>query len=189
MNDFGKYFAPPYALDLTKRERVETWYRNARYFIMASILLTGLFTFLSLINPHPFLLTLTIPHTLIVWGFLSSGRAPTGIVEAYAENGFTVSVRGDSTFTFALVAALFVLFLFFVCWYRSKDYHVGWLVGALVLMLLDTVAMFVIHGFAPFGVVFHGGILIILLIGIRAHFRLKKMPPDHPNLIPLDDLK
>lgn len=189
MNNYWKFFAPPYALDLTKRERVETWYRNARYFIMASILLTGLFTVLSLISPHPFLLTLIIPHTLIVWGYLSSGRAPVSVYEFYAENGFTVSVEDDSTLMFAVVAALFVLSLYTICWYRSKDYHVGWIITALVLMIVDTAAMIVVYGFQAFGVVFHVGIITILIIGIRAHFRLKKMPPDYPNLIPLDELK
>lgn len=189
MNHFGDFFAPPYALSLTKRERVETWYRNARYFIMASLLLTCLFTILSLIRPHPFLLTLTVPHTLIVWGYLSSGRAPADVYASYAETGFTASVKGDATLILAVVAALLVLSLFAVCWYRSKDHHAGWIIAALVLMLVDTAAMIVIYGFPAFGVVFHGGVIIILIIGIRAHFRLKKMPPDHPEIISFDELK
>ncbi len=190
MDNFGRFFAPPYALDLTKRERVETWYRNARYFIMVSIVLTGLVTILTLtMGPHPFELTLVIPHALIVWGYLSSGRASADVYDAYAEEGFVFSVEDDSTLVFSVVAALFVLSLYLVCWYRSKDYRVGWVIAALVLMLIDAVAGIVLYGFFASGVLFHGGIITILIIGIRAHFRLKTMPPDYPNLVPLDDLK
>ena len=189
MDNFGKFFSPPYALDLTKRERQEMWYRNARYFIMASVLLTGLCTVLSLLGHHPFHLTLAIPHALILWGYLSSGQAPTSVYESYVESGFEVPVSNDSTLMFATTAALFVLLLFIVCWYRSKDYHVGWIITALVLMLVDTAAMLVIYGFSPFGLVFHAGVITLQIIGIRAHFKLKKTPPDYPDLIPLDKLK
>lgn len=188
MNNFGNFFSPPYALDLTKRERVETWYRNARYFIMASVLLTCLFTGLSLIEPHQFLLTLTIPYVLMVWGYLNSGLAPANVCEFFTEMGFTVTENDDSLFMMTAVASLFVLLLYIICWYRSKDYHVGWLFAALVLMLIDTAVMIVILGFHPFGIVFHGGIIALLIIGINAQFRLKKMPPDPSDYYSLDEL-
>lgn len=41
MDNFGNFFSPPYALDLTKRERQEMWYRNTRYFIMAFVLISS----------------------------------------------------------------------------------------------------------------------------------------------------
>lgn len=189
MDNFGKFFSPPYALDLTKRERVETWYRNARYVIMASILFTVLCTALSLMNPHPFLFALTIPHALILWGYLSSGMASAGLLEAYAQSEFAIAPMENLPFSTALIAALFVLLLYIVCWFRSKDYHAGWLIAALIFTLADTAAMLVINGFHPVGIVFHGGVIAFLIIGIVSHFRLKKMPLDNPHFIPLDELK
>ena len=83
------------------------------------------------------------------------------------------------TLVFQVAAVLTLLYL--LAWLCSKKQWVGWLIFALVFFVLDTVGMLlsiVIATDMIIDILFHAWVIYYLILGIHAHFKLKKLPPD-----------
>ncbi|MBE5921988.1 MAG: hypothetical protein E7269_04455 [Lachnospiraceae bacterium] len=78
-----------------------------------------------------------------------------------------------------IITALVICFIYFLCWLFSKK-SVGWMIGALVMFILDTfvmIGMYLLAGEIAAGIVdilFHIWIVYYLFIGVRYGFQIKK---------------
>lgn len=89
-------------------------------------------------------------------------------------------------FVIGLIVAVVLITLYFLCWLMSKK-HPRWLIVALVLFILDVLAMICFFLLAEeasgiVDVLFHGWVLCYLIIGISSAAKLKKMPAEEPAL-------
>lgn len=124
--------------------------------------------------------------------FLFSASVPyyvTLLLKAL-ENGFSTGawVNGPATIG-ALVFSFVVLTVYFLCWLLS-DKHRGWLTTALVLFIIDTIAMLVFCWLLydnplpnVVDLVFHMWAIVELFQAIRAQKKLRKLTfPETENL-------
>ncbi len=87
------------------------------------------------------------------------------------------------------VAAIFIL-VYFLCWLFSKK-HYGWMVAALVLFSLDTIALVALYLLAQdvsgiLDALIHIWVFYYLIIGVVNGAKLRKLPPT--ELEPLEEL-
>jgi hypothetical protein len=78
----------------------------------------------------------------------------------------------------AVITVCYVLFFIF-----SQKNRVGWLIAGLVTFSLDTLFMFLNYGFALENlkdILFHAIVIIMLSLGVHAHYKLKSMPSEAP---------
>lgn len=108
--------------------------------------------------------------------------------------GMDIGMGADGIGTFTLVAlgiSAAVLVLYLLSWLLSKK-RPGWLVAALVLFILDTVALVLaclaldalVDSVMDF--VFHGWVIISLIQGISANGKLRKMIDEFDPNDPVD---
>ena len=81
---------------------------------------------------------------------------------------------------FGIVVATLVIYL--LCWVFSKK-HYGWMIAALVLFILDSIAMIglyvLVEDFSGIlDLVVHIWVLYYLIIGVRYGYKLKNIPPE-----------
>lgn len=100
----------------------------------------------------------------------------------YYAIAFPVILGMPELFVFGVILAVVSLVLYFLCWLLSKK-RPGWLVVALVLFALDTLALAGLYlsieemsGIVDLAI--HVLVLIYLIQGISAWSKLKKMPPE-----------
>lgn len=100
---------------------------------------------------------------------------------------FGVVLGGQELMITGCVIAAIMLAVYFLCWLLSKK-RVGWLITALVLMILDTLALIgfylmasEISGILDF--VFHAMIIYYLAAGISSTKKLKNLPPEEPVIV------
>lgn len=104
--------------------------------------------------------------------------------------GFDAGVQGSAepmvgTFTItALVISVVILVAYLLCWIFAKKHH-GWLIAAMVMFALDTLAMLALIVLLQINIadiildiVFHGWVLFSLVRGVIAFNKLKNMPED-----------
>ena len=110
----------------------------------------------------------------------------------YYEGEFALSkLWSMDLFYISLAIALVAIALYVLAFFLSNKNRVGWLIFALVFFSLDTVML--INSFGIYldmilDYAFHAWIIVILSIGIRAHFALKQLPEDDDSTrdAPLD---
>lgn len=149
-----------------------------------SLLLIMAFTVVNLLmvvldSGTYFLFSASVPYYLTLY---FKGIDNDFAYGAWAENGpFTVA---------ALIVSAVILLLFLLCWFLSKK-RTGWLIPALVLFVLDTLAL----AWCTFNIVndpagnildfvFHFWIIWELGLAIRCGGKLKKLPSQTPELDP-----
>ncbi|MBQ6717944.1 MAG: hypothetical protein IJN22_03505 [Clostridia bacterium] len=81
-----------------------------------------------------------------------------------------------------LAIAAVILVLYLICWIFSKK-HYGWMIAALVLFILDSIAMIGLYIWAEdfsgiLDLVIHIWVLYYLIIGVRFGYKLKNIPPE-----------
>ncbi len=87
-----------------------------------------------------------------------------------------------SFFVITLIVSILILALYLLCWFFSKKNKVGWLIAALVMFGIDTLVMFGYYGFylgIIVDIIFHIWVIVILAMGINAHYKLRKMPAEN----------
>lgn len=147
-----------------------------------SLLLIMVFTVVNLVmvvldSGTYFLFSASVPYYLTAFS--------KGIDNGFADGPWTEN--GPVTIA-ALIVSAVILLLFLLCWLLSKK-RTGWLVCALVLFGLDTVALVwctfnMINNPADniVDVVFHIWAIWELAMAIRCGAKLKKLPPAAPVL-------
>jgi hypothetical protein len=147
----------------------------------ANLLLTAVFTVINLIllitnsNTY-FLFSAFIPYYITSLGMLMCGRYPE---EYYTDGLEDIIFINDSFFAVTLTVAVVMVLFYLLAWLLSKKRRVGWLILSLVFFSLDTILMLLLNGIALdwiMDILFHGYVIYFLIIGINAHFKLKKLP-------------
>lgn len=159
------------------RSYYESKYATSR----ANLLLTAVFTVINLIllitnsNTY-FLFSAFIPYYITSLGMLMCGRYPE---EYYTDGLEDIIFINDSFFAVTLTVAVVMVLFYLLAWLLSKKRRVGWLILSLVFFSLDTILMLLLNGIALdwiMDILFHGYVIYFLIIGINAHFKLKKLP-------------
>ena len=159
------------------RSYYESKYATSR----ANLLLTAVFTVINLIllitnsNTY-FLFSAFIPYYITSLGMLLCGRYPE---EYYTDGLEDIIFINDSFFAVTLTVAVVMVLFYLLAWLLSKKRRVGWLILSLVFFSLDTILMLLLNGIALdwiMDILFHGYVIYFLIIGINAHFKLKKLP-------------
>ena len=164
---------------LTPRQLYESRYRSSRYNLILVIAFTLVNMVLCLTNANTyFLFSASIPYLLTDLGMFLCGKYPE---EFYLQDEFNGMELLDTSFLAVMVViAVVILALYFVCWLLSKK-KVGWLIAALVLFGIDTVAMFWYFGITKdmiIDIIFHAWVICYLAMGIHSHFKLKNLPEE-----------
>ena len=127
-----------------------------------------------------FLFSACIPYVLADFGMAFCGLYPEEYYYDFADTEFL-----DKSFLVLMLAlAAVVILLFFICWFFARKKKVGWLIFALVLFAIDTVAMFYFYGFSAdniMDIVFHAWVLFSLGNSIFAYKKLKNLPQEEPE--------
>lgn len=150
---------------MTTKETVQQKYRTARNNLLLMLILTIINIILYVVGSDTMMLfSATVPYFGIIIG----------------------SVSGNQAFLiFCICIAAAILITYLLCWILSKD-HYGWMIVALVLFIIDTLAMIGLYMMAGeisgiLDVVIHAWVLYYLIIGVRYGKQLKEMPEEPAN--------
>lgn len=163
---------------MSERQTLQTKYNKTRSNLLLVVAFTVINVILLVVKAESyFLFSAYIPYAIVEIGMLVCGM--------FSGDYFGVDVSeyqifNRSVFSVFLVIALVIVALYLISWIFSKN-KVGWIIFALVIFSLDTVGMLVFAGIDIANIVdviFHGWIIVSLSIGITAHFKLKKLPPE-----------
>lgn len=164
--------------NVTERSSLESRYKNSVSNLLAVMAFSLINIILLVIQSDTyFLFSAFIPYALAYYGMYFCGMYP----EEYYSDVPDAEFFDKSFLVITLVAAAVVILLYFISWFFAKKKKVGWLIFALVLFCIDTVAMFVFTGFnmdAIIDIIFHGWVIFSLVNGIVTYNKLKKLPDD-----------
>lgn len=184
------------AENLSERGKLLKNYNGARQNLLFIIILTIVNIVLIVSGTGTyFLFSASIPFSLGMLGLsslihfdaeLSAALAEANILPGSAEYEYYMSAEyaasEKAAYVVLIAIAVVILALYFVAWLKSKKPEKnGWMIFALVLFAIDTVAM-VIAGEAAVesiaDIVLHVCVIIYFIVGIVAASKLKKLPPE-----------
>ncbi len=169
----------PNAEALSEREKLEKRYNSARYDVLLMVILTIVNIVLVFAESDTyFLFSITVPYLCAVDGIVFSGVLSPEFYEAIGLGG--VELLGVPYLIEELAIAAVILALYVACYILSKNNKVGWLIGAAVLLTLDMI-WFIWEGLlldSILDAIIHIVLLVYLVIGIAAHYKLKKLAPE-----------
>ena len=136
--------------------------------LLIAIVLTVVNIVLFMVGSETMLLfSISVPYYAVIFGSI-----------------FAAELGSPEMLVTGCVIAGVILAVYFVCWLLSKK-RLGWLVVAMVLVIVDTLALIgfyllaeEISGVLDF--VFHVMILYYLIVGIKGAKKLKALPPEEP---------
>lgn len=164
---------------LSQREVLTNKYRSARHNILLVVVFTLINIILLVTNSNTyFLFSASIPYVIADLGMALCGKYPA---EYYAGELDGIEFLNDTFFVITLVVAAVFLLLYLLSWIFSKKPRVGWMIFALVFFVIDTAGMLLLVGISMdmiLDIVFHGWVIVSLIGGISAHFKLKKLPEE-----------
>ena len=164
---------------LTPRQQLENRYKTGRYNLLVVVIITLFNLVLAFLGAEKYyVFSAAIPHYLVINALFACGKMPDSWYD-YPKEEYIF--EGMSTLITATVIAALILAVFFVLYLLSKK-HVGFLIAALVLFIVDTVAMFLLMGIEGMllDIVLHGLVIFYLISAITAVYKLRRMPPDEP---------
>ena len=161
-----------------ERQALASKYSAARSNLLLVVVFTALNLLLLATNSGTyFLFSASVPYLIGDLGMFLCGRYP----EEYYEGLEGMFFLDTSFFVIMMVIAFLILALYMLCWFFSKKNNVKWLIVSLVLFSIDTLVMFLAYGLAAdmiVNVIFHVWVIVILAMGIKAHYKLKSLPQD-----------
>lgn len=168
----------------TKREVYERNYNNGITNLLLIIAFSVINIVLLVANSNTyFLFSAFIPYFLVDVGMFYTGTYPE---EYYYGLGFT-EFLDKSFLVVTVVIAAVVLVLYLLCWLFAKKKKFGWLIFAVVMACIDTVAMLVLGGIAMesiIDIIFHAWIIFSLINAVVTYNKLKKLPEEPLEIIP-----
>ena len=172
---------------LTQHELLESKYNRS----VSNILIVVVFSLINVIllvvgSESYFLFSAFIPYFIADYGMFFCGMYP----EEYYYDMQGIVFADKSTLVFCLVIVAVILLVYFLCWLFAKKKKVAWLTVALILFVIDTVAMLVIAGVSVdmiIDIVFHAWVIISLISGIVNYNKLKKLPEEPESVIEVVD--
>ena len=168
---------------LSQRDVLQNKFNGAR----ANLLLVVLFSAINLVmlvlnSDSYFLFSASVPYFIGDIAMDICGKYPTEYYEqVYGVVPAAEELYGNGVFAVLIAIAVSIIALYLICWFFSKKPRVGFLVFALVLFAIDTVALIGLAGISVDWIldyVFHAWVIISLISGISAYAKLKKLPPE-----------
>lgn len=157
---------------MNTKEIAQQKYKTARNNLLLMLILTVVNIVLYVGGSETMMLfSATVPYFGIIFGMA------TGISTILA-------------FCICITAAILITYL--LCWILSKD-HYGWMIAALVLFIIDTVAMIGLYLMMGeisgiLDVAIHAWVLYYLIIGVKYGKQLKDMPEEPVNVAEQEDM-
>lgn len=160
------------------RRGLETKYTAARMNLLLVFLFTAVNTVMLIVRGGSYLLfSASVPYYLVDLGMFLCGFYPP---EVYAESGYIgVEFLPVGFLAVMIVISVLITLLFLACFILSRKMRGGWLIAALVLFSIDTLAMFYLYGFSTgmmIDILFHAWIIYELVVGILACKKIKALP-------------
>ena len=172
--------------------KYESRYNSAR----ANLLLVTILTLVNVVllavdASFYFPFSASFPYYVITGARMLCGMYPEEFYVELAElTGEPVMTEffPSAVFYVALVIGVILIAVFSLCWLLSKK-KVGWMIAALVLFILDTLYLLSM-GLAIdmlIDLLFHVWVLVSVISGLSAHFKLKSLPAEEPFVIKVDE--
>ena len=155
---------------MSRRDLLENRYNSTR----RNLLLVAVVTLLNVViikSDMYYLFSAMLPYTIAYLAALFCGVFPAEYYEGEVMEFFPMSV-----FYVAIAVALVMIGLYVLAFFMSSKGRVGWLIFALVLLGFYGISLDMTLDY-----LFHIWIIVILSLGIGAHFKLKKLP-EEPEL-------
>ena len=172
----------PIKNQLPERELYEQKYRSSRMNLLLVVIFTVVNLILLVTNTDTyFLFSAFIPYFITLMGMSVCGLFPKEYYEGLEEIVFL----DKSVFAVLLVISIVLTLLYLLAWFMSNKNRVGWLIFALVFFGIDTLGMFYINGISiesAFDILFHAWVIYYLVVGISAHYKLKKLPVEEETV-------
>lgn len=156
---------------LSPRELLQQQYKMAR----SNLLLMLVFTVANIVllvteSETMFLFSATVPYLAVTMGIVSENMTFLGI---------------------CICVTVIILVLYALCWLLSKQ-HRGWMITALVLFVLDTLALGALYVAAGdfsgiLDAVIHVWVLYYLIIGVVSSKKLRDLPPEQTAEVQTDE--
>lgn len=163
---------------LSPRSLYEQKYKVSRMNLLLVLVFTAINLILLVTNANSyFLFSAFLPYYFALIGMLLCGRFPPEFYEGVEDIVFL----DNAVFAFLLAVAILFTLMYLVAFLLSNKGRVGWLIFALVFIGVDTLGMFVLNGISfdsILDLIFHAWIIYELAVGIHAHYKLKKLPPE-----------
>ena len=167
---------------VSERELYEQKYRSSRMNLLLVVIFTIVNLVLLVTNADTyFLFSAFIPYFITLTGMAVCGLFPKEYYEGLEEIVFL----DKSVFVVLLVISVVLTLLYLLAWLMSNKKRVGWLIFALVFFGSDTLGMFFINGISiesAFDILFHAWVIYYLVVGISAHYKLKKLPAEEETI-------
>ncbi len=164
---------------LTARGALVFRYNTARNQLLWVVAFSAINLILQLVGADLyFLFSATAPLILTFFGMFFCGKYPA---EVYGEDFSEYQFLDSSVFAVFVTVAFAIIGMYLLCWFMAKKQKVAWMIVALVLFALDTVLMLWYYGISfgiLFDALFHAWVIYYLIVGIRAAFQLKNLPPE-----------
>lgn len=162
----------------SERDILESKYKNSTYNLLLIIAFSVINVVLLVTNSDTyFLFSAFIPYCLADYGMYFCGMYP----EEYYYDMQDMEFADKSLFAVALAIAVAILLIYLLCWFLAKKKKIAGPIAALVMFVIDTVAMVVVAGISTdliIDYVFHAWIIFSLANSIIIYNKLKKLPEE-----------
>ena len=164
-----------------ERQMLDRRYSNACATLLSVVVLTLLNIILLVAgNGTFFLYSAFLPYVVVTLGMFWSGRMP---VEFIGEEEALSPLVVPSLFWIAIAVAAVIILLYLLAWIFARKRKIGWLIFGLIFFSLDTAFMLLFSSIQLdniLDIIFHGAIIVTLIIGVVAYYKAKKLPPEEP---------
>lgn len=169
---------------MTKRELYERNYNNG----ITNLLLVVAFSVINIVllvtNADTyFLFSAFVPYCFVDLGMYYTGMYP----EEYYYGIDSAEFLDKSFLAVTVVIAAVVVLLYLLCWFFAKKKKIGWVIFAVVMACIDTVAMLIFWGIqldTLVDIIFHAWIIFSLVNAVVTYNKLKKLPEEAVEVIP-----
>lgn len=173
---------------LSPRQLQESRYNGARVNLLIVIVFTLINLILLVTNAGRYMLfSIFIPYLLATTGMEMCGMLPVEYYDAYYEGGYAAQeFFAPSVFYVLLAISLVIVAVYVLAWLLSKKQRGGWMIAALVLFSLDTLAMVFLGGITADMLIdyfIHAWVIYELAVGVHAWYRLQTMPEGEAVLV------
>lgn len=171
----------------TPRQMLEAKYKGSINNILLIIVFTVINVVLLVTNSDRyFLFSAFVPYYLADLGMYFCGMYPAeyyyGIVDPQFYGKWFLAVT--------IAIGVVILSVYLLCWFFAKKKKLPGLIIALVLFVVDTLAMLYIIGISEdmiLDLIFHAWVIISLVLGIVNYVKLKKLPEEEQTSVTEDN--
>ena len=162
----------------SKPNNLESKYNSSIANLLLVVVFSAVNIVLLLVNANTyFLFSAFLPYFAVDYGMYFCGMYP----EEYYYDVPDMVFEEKSFLGICIAIAASFLLAYLLCWYLAKKKKIGAVILALVMFLIDTVAMLWLTEFAMDSIIdilMHIWVISYLIIGIVTYFKMKKAPDE-----------